>query len=292
MLLPLITLTEPPTPAHVTSLEHLQVCSPYLLIELPAAASRTAAGAVAFAPLLDKCRVCAGPFGPTEAEGAALWLDGGAQSVFFDCDVSSPESVGATVEALSSMPLHRIQVRLVGATLPAAAAAAGAGGAGGSEAGGSSPPALPVALGPALEVLRDRAGVASFLLPSASASLSIPTLKALRGLAGATSRLVLLPEVGSPVAASQVGAMAKEEVDVAFPACVDSPGEGSAEVQGNLLCLGATLAECIRSDRADGLFTSVVADECGKVLGLVYSSRESIVLAIREMRGIYYSRSR
>lgn len=46
------------------------------------------------------------------------------------------------------------------------------------------------------------------------------------------------------------------------------------------------------SDRKDGLWPTVVTDPAGRLLGLVYSSEESVRLAIREQRGVYYSRSR
>jgi phosphoribosyl-ATP pyrophosphohydrolase len=46
------------------------------------------------------------------------------------------------------------------------------------------------------------------------------------------------------------------------------------------------------SDRPDGLWPTVVVDEEGKALGLVYSSAESLSRAIEERRGIYHSRSR
>jgi len=49
---------------------------------------------------------------------------------------------------------------------------------------------------------------------------------------------------------------------------------------------------CLRTDRIDGLYTTVVCDEYMKCLGLVYSNKESIRAAILEKRGIYYSRSR
>ena len=52
------------------------------------------------------------------------------------------------------------------------------------------------------------------------------------------------------------------------------------------------MAACCRSDRGDGLITTVVTDELGVALGLVYSSAESIVAAVAERRGIYWSRSR
>jgi phosphoribosyl-ATP pyrophosphohydrolase/phosphoribosyl-AMP cyclohydrolase len=46
------------------------------------------------------------------------------------------------------------------------------------------------------------------------------------------------------------------------------------------------------TDRPDGLFPTVVVDERGSCLGLVYSSRESIREAVRRRMGVYQSRSR
>lgn len=51
-------------------------------------------------------------------------------------------------------------------------------------------------------------------------------------------------------------------------------------------------AAALRSDRPDGLWPTVVCDEAGDALGLVYSSRESLRAAVAERRGIYHSRSR
>jgi phosphoribosyl-ATP pyrophosphohydrolase len=48
----------------------------------------------------------------------------------------------------------------------------------------------------------------------------------------------------------------------------------------------------LRSDRPDGLWPTVVADERGITLGLVYSTPESVAAAIESGRGIYHSRSR
>ncbi len=48
----------------------------------------------------------------------------------------------------------------------------------------------------------------------------------------------------------------------------------------------------LKSDRADGLYPTVVTDERGITLGLVYSSDESIAEALRTKRGVYHSRSR
>ena len=48
----------------------------------------------------------------------------------------------------------------------------------------------------------------------------------------------------------------------------------------------------LRSERHDGLWPTVVADDRGAVLGLVWSSLESVRTAIDEGRGVYHSRSR
>jgi len=56
--------------------------------------------------------------------------------------------------------------------------------------------------------------------------------------------------------------------------------------------LGQSMASCVRTDRPDGLFTTVVVARTGEALGLVYSSPESIVAALECGRGVYYSRSR
>ncbi|MCL4221823.1 MAG: phosphoribosyl-ATP diphosphatase [Phycisphaerales bacterium] len=56
--------------------------------------------------------------------------------------------------------------------------------------------------------------------------------------------------------------------------------------------LAEGLCAPLRSDRADGLWPTVVVDEHGAVLGLVYSNLESVRTAIEERRGIYWSRSR
>lgn len=48
----------------------------------------------------------------------------------------------------------------------------------------------------------------------------------------------------------------------------------------------------IHSDRSDGLYPTVVTDQHGVCLGLVYSNHESIEKAIRSGSGVYWSRSR
>lgn len=58
------------------------------------------------------------------------------------------------------------------------------------------------------------------------------------------------------------------------------------------LHLGDAIASVLSSDREDGLWPTVVADERGVALGLAYSDAQSIRAAVEERRGIYHSRSR
>lgn len=58
------------------------------------------------------------------------------------------------------------------------------------------------------------------------------------------------------------------------------------------LDLGEAFAAPLVSDRPDGLWPTVVCDEHGATLGLVYSNAASLVAALSERRGIYWSRSR
>jgi phosphoribosyl-ATP pyrophosphohydrolase len=56
--------------------------------------------------------------------------------------------------------------------------------------------------------------------------------------------------------------------------------------------LADALGACLKTDREDGLWPTVVSDEAGRALGLVYSDLESLRDAIYEGRGAYRSRSR
>ncbi|WGF89944.1 phosphoribosyl-ATP diphosphatase [Marinivivus vitaminiproducens] len=58
------------------------------------------------------------------------------------------------------------------------------------------------------------------------------------------------------------------------------------------LPLAEAFAAPLRTDRADGLYATVVADERGQALGLAWSSRESLARAIETGKGVYRSRSR
>jgi phosphoribosyl-AMP cyclohydrolase / phosphoribosyl-ATP pyrophosphohydrolase len=66
---------------------------------------------------------------------------------------------------------------------------------------------------------------------------------------------------------------------------------GMALYKGQL-GLAEAFAAPLASDRADGLWPTVVVDERGTALGLVYSDLESLRAALEEGEGIYHSRSR
>ncbi len=58
------------------------------------------------------------------------------------------------------------------------------------------------------------------------------------------------------------------------------------------LGLGESVAAGLSSDRADGLWPTVVTDESGVALGLAYSNLQSLSRAIDTGRGVYWSRKR
>jgi phosphoribosyl-ATP pyrophosphohydrolase/phosphoribosyl-AMP cyclohydrolase len=66
---------------------------------------------------------------------------------------------------------------------------------------------------------------------------------------------------------------------------------GMALYKGQL-GLAEAFAAPLASDRADGLWPTVVVDERGAALGLVYSDLESLRAALERGQGIYHSRSR
>ncbi|KAK4541883.1 imidazoleglycerol-phosphate dehydratase [Oleoguttula mirabilis] len=65
------------------------------------------------------------------------------------------------------------------------------------------------------------------------------------------------------------------------------PEAGDGQIRVASLLLART-----KSDRPDGLFTTLVTDERGIALGLVYSNEESVAESLRSGRGVYHSRKR
>jgi len=69
-------------------------------------------------------------------------------------------------------------------------------------------------------------------------------------------------------------------------------GQVGMAIYTGRLHLADAMAATLSSDRPDGLWPTVVADEHGTALGLAYSSPESLHEAVDTQRGVYYSRSR
>lgn len=83
--------------------------------------------------------------------------------------------------------------------------------------------------------------------------------------------------------------------DAALVAALDRAGARTVlrgEQLGGALSFAEALTAPLVTDRPDGLFPTVVCDEHGVALGLAYSSRESLRVAIERRVGAYFSRSR
>ena len=90
-----------------------------------------------------------------------------------------------------------------------------------------------------------------------------------------------------------------ETTDEISPASIGTFSKSIGENRGYITLVDPTLshlassyAQCLKTDRSDGLYTTVVCTRSNEALGLVYSSPESVAEALRTGRGVYYSRSR
>lgn len=81
---------------------------------------------------------------------------------------------------------------------------------------------------------------------------------------------------------AQVAALDKAGVDARV---------GSPLLDGTLP-LADAFAACLKTDRTDGLWSTVIVDEHGTALGLAYSDIESLRAALTKRVGAYHSRSR
>ena len=84
----------------------------------------------------------------------------------------------------------------------------------------------------------------------------------------------------------------KEPEDIALADRLGADSQVGMALYSGKFTVGQGLSAPLVSDRPDGLIPTVVVDELGQSLGLVYSSPESINEAVERKRGVYYSRSR
>ncbi len=91
-----------------------------------------------------------------------------------------------------------------------------------------------------------------------------------------------LTMAGGITTAEQIAALDQQDVDAQVGMAIYT---GKLQVSD---CLAAMMA----SDRPDGLWPTLVLDENGQALGLVYSNAESLRAAMDEQAGVYFSRRR
>lgn len=279
-------------------------------VEVPAGEVAAAGGESVLARLkavLHEAPCSVGPFEAGEVDVATSTLDAGAHWVVFGLPLvgvpaSDAAALGAVVEAVCTLPPARVHVRFL---CPPLRAPAGAGGEAGTGAVAASPshsasPAAATAPATASHAVMDAVTAAigalhsyacAFEVPASAGTLSSDDAKALKAAVG--EQRLILHLAGGRATAKEVARLHKHEIGLQAHAAVAATSEAVERGEAvGVLDVGTCLVACARSDRPDGLYTTVVSDESGKTLGLVYSSADSILEAIRSRRGVYYSRSR
>ncbi len=104
-------------------------------------------------------------------------------------------------------------------------------------------------------------------------------------------RAAMVIEVASPARVTVAGGVTTPS-EVAELDGLGADAQVGMALYGGPLTLADALTAMMQSDRPDGLWPTVVVDELGQTLGLVYSSPESLGRALEERRGIYQSRRR
>ncbi len=104
-------------------------------------------------------------------------------------------------------------------------------------------------------------------------------------------RAAMVIEVASPARVTVAGGITTP-AEVAELDGLGADAQVGMALYGGQLTLADALTAMLQSDRPDGLWPTVVVDELGQALGLVYSSPESLGRALEERRGIYQSRRR
>jgi len=100
-----------------------------------------------------------------------------------------------------------------------------------------------------------------------------------------------LVERADPVRVTIAGGVASPR-DIADADRLGADTQVGMALYSGRLDLAQGLCAPLRSERPDGLWPTVVADEHGAALGLTYSSLSSVREALRLGRGVYHSRSR
>ncbi|KUF94888.1 hypothetical protein AM588_10004962 [Phytophthora nicotianae] len=237
------------------------------------------------ASLLDG-RTLLGPFSAEMLEPLASWLDQGIEKVLVDASSSEDAELERVAIAVSELPANRVVLRIPVPSLQAQDV---------SE------------LGEKLARLVDTASGVVFVIDSVTLTQESgfealsTSLQALRKSVDEGYLFAVEMSTGpaaafnSEVVLTRIQELHHRHIHVVSPGYCSGDGEQADMVTGDgeaVVDAALCFVKCLRTDRPDGLFTTVVADEAGVALGLVYSSAESIVAAVSSGRGVYYSRSR
>jgi phosphoribosyl-ATP pyrophosphohydrolase len=238
-------------------MERFRVAGPVAVIDLDAALGKgDNTGVIRRLVRMGRCRVGGGI---RSVERALEWLDAGADQVIL--------GTAAVPEVLGELPRERTIAALD---------------AWGNEVvveGWTRNTGVPVES--RIDELRDMVG--GFL---------ITFVKEEGGLGGLpVDRVGPLVERAGPVRLTVAGGVATAE-EIGEIDRIGADAQVGMALYTGRFSLGAGIAACLRGPGPNGLWPTVVADDLGRCLGLVWSSTESLELAVEERRGIYQSRSR
>jgi len=272
MLVPKVVVTEssPPSEALLAELERLSLCGPVLLaLSGGVADAEPADPAEAWRVPLWRFPLLVGPFEASEVgeDAAGRWLNRGAQQVVFE---GVPAVVARALRG--AYPRERVQVRFRDAELEDVA-----------EEG----------------VLKRLGEVCAGVRVRVEGEASKARVREVAATAWEIfgRKLMLTLEIDEPSGedgdfselVGELHAMhSRDDPILICSAVVSVPGSEETKP----FCVGRSFISCLQTDRGDGLFATVVCDEAGVALGLVYSSPESIVASLASGRGVYWSRSR
>ncbi|KAJ0405165.1 hypothetical protein P43SY_001370 [Pythium insidiosum] len=231
-------------------------------------------------------RVVLGPFSAAMMDSAAAWLDQGIRKVLVDAESLADEELQRVATAVSELPASRVVLRL-----PVDAAALL--GRDCVKQMQDKLRRLEAAIGGV--VLSLRSASASQLTSDDEFAQVSAALQPLRdgldeGFVLAVEWDALRREAFDRAAlVPRVSSLHAQGIHLLAPAL---PRVTAAADRARFVDAAEAFVKCLRSDRPDGLFTTVVVDESGVALGLVYSSEASVLAAVESGRGVYYSRSR
>jgi len=240
--------------------------------------------------LLHQHSLALGPLALTQVEEVRHWLHSGVRKAFFAVPGDMP--VDKVREELALLPRDRVGVCLV---------------VGAEEAAGGSlaERVTQLCVGASTIVLQVQEGALEGEEGLVELVKTVHQATKPKGPTALPRELVVEAPAFITWSATSIGALHKMEIQALIPAAPvagsssSSSSTAPADHRGPLLPLGQSAVDgvdaflaCLRTDRSDGLFTTVVVDECNIALGLVYSSGESVRASVAEQRGIYYSRSR